>query len=55
MAVQTCADAAGSLREVHFVLFGEAAYEAFGGAAQACAGERPADDGAAAVSKGCSG
>ena len=29
VAVQTCADAAGDLREVHFVLFGEAAYQAF--------------------------
>jgi len=35
VALQTCADAAGSLREVHFVLFGSEAFEEFCRAADA--------------------
>lgn len=35
VALQTCADAAGGLREVHFVLFGAEAFQAFCAAADA--------------------
>ena len=36
--MQTCADAAGSLREVHFVLFSNDTYKQFCTAAEACRG-----------------
>ena len=44
VAVQTCVDAAGDLREVHFVLFGGAAHQAFCEAAEKHAAKAPADD-----------